>query len=105
MKNQKFIKKSFPDPDPLSERRSGVEKNILKHMKQLSIDNLFVLLSYAHDLLQEQIQEERKEEMIQNGKQILNISEMNYREFLQFCIDNNLFCFEYHYRKKQSKQK
>lgn len=92
-------KKPFQNPDPLPEDlRNNVEKNILKYMKQLSVDNLYILLSYAYELLQEQIQDESKEEMIQNGKKILNSSEMNYKNFLQFCIDNNLFCFEYHYR-------
>lgn len=74
MKNQKFINKSFQDsdPDPLPENwRNDVEKNILKHMKKLSVDNLYILLSYAHDLLEEQIREESKADMIRNGKNIL----------------------------------
>ncbi|WP_298493517.1 hypothetical protein, partial [uncultured Lactobacillus sp.] len=61
-------KKPFQNPDPLPEDlRNNVEKNILKYMKQLSVDNLYILLSYAYELLQEQIQDESKEEMIQNG--------------------------------------
>lgn len=64
MKNQQFV-------NPLEERRNGVEKIILKHMKQLSVDNLYILLSYAHDLLEEQIREESKADMIRNGKSIL----------------------------------
>lgn len=58
-------KESFQNPDPFSER-SGVEKNILKHMGQLSSDNY-------------------------------------YQELLKFCIENNLFCFEYHYQHKKRK--
>lgn len=72
MKNQKFINESFQNPDPFSERRSGVEKNILKHMKQLSVDNLYILLSYAHELLSAQALESCRDERIQDGKKILN---------------------------------
>lgn len=73
MKNQKFINKSFQDPDPLPEDwRNGVEKNILKHMKQLSVDNLYILLSYAHELLSAQALESCRDERIQDGKKILN---------------------------------
>lgn len=66
MKKQQFV-----NVNPLEERRNGVEKIILKHMKQLSVDNLYILLSYAHDLLEEQIREESKADMIRNGKNIL----------------------------------
>lgn len=56
-------KNAFQDPDPAhEERRRSVEKNILKHMGQLSEDNIYVLLSYAHDLLEEQLREESREE-------------------------------------------
>lgn len=75
MKNQKFINKSFQDsdPDPLPENwRNDVEKNILKHMKKLSVDNLYILLSYAHELLSAQLLESCRDERIQDGKKILN---------------------------------
>ncbi len=73
MKNQKFINKSFQDSDPLPEDwRNNVEKNILKHMKQLSVDNLYILLSYAHELLSAQLLESCRDERIQDGKKILN---------------------------------
>ena len=51
--------------------KNNVEKNILKHMKQLSTDNLYILLSYAHELLSEQSREACKNKKIQDGKNIL----------------------------------
>lgn len=81
MKNQKFINESFQsDPDPLPEDwRNGVEKNILKHMKQLSVDNLYILLSYAHELVSVQLLESCRDERIKEGKKILNFEKEKYK--------------------------
>ncbi len=79
MKNQKFINESFQS-DPLPEDwRNGVEKNILKHMKQLSVDNLYILLSYAHELVSVQLLESCRDERIKEGKKILNFEKEKYK--------------------------
>ena len=79
MKNQKLIKKSFQDSDPLPEEwRNNVEKKILTHMKQLSVDNLYILLSYAHELLSAQLLESCRNERIQDGKKILKFGISRY---------------------------
>lgn len=71
------MKKLFQDPDPDSLElpegwRNDVEKSIMKYMKKLSVDNLYILLSYAHELLSAQLLESCRDERIQDGKKILN---------------------------------
>lgn len=59
-------------------RKNYVVKNILNHIKKLSEDNIYILLSYAHELLCEQMQEPFKNLKIKDGKQI--VEEQKYKE-------------------------